>query len=182
MKAKILLPILLSSFAFTSTAADDYSGHRIGVGISDTITFYDSDLYYGDTGLHLEYGYDINRIVGLNVMRDTSDLTRGIRKWDSQSTESITWKVGADIGYAFDFSGWDLKPYGALGVQHSSTAITYENSGSDDYNNTTPYIGFGVRANLDMGIYFDITASGFYVKDPDWVDIGQSSLTIGYKF
>ncbi|HDY7438588.1 TPA: porin family protein [Vibrio vulnificus] len=180
MKSTLRLPILLSTFILPlSVQADEnrFSGHRLGIGFANTVEVYNGTTYHGDSGLHLEYGYDFNHIVGLQVNRDTSGSNLGY----GFNLDTVTWKVGADIGYAFNFTGWDLKPYGAIGLQHSNIDYSYKNQ-SHDTSSTSPYIGLGVRAHLDSGIYFDAKTNGFQVDSPYDTDIGQASLSVGYKF
>ena len=180
MKSNTVIPMLFSTLIFPLSAqaeSEQFSGHRIGAGIANTVEVYNGSTYHGDSGLHLEYGYDFNRIVGLQVDRNVSGSNLGY----GFNVDTVTWKVGADIGYAFNFSRWDLKPYGAIGLQSSNIDYSYGNQ-SQDTSSTSLYIGLGVRAHLESGVYFDIKTTGFQVDSPYDTDIGQASLTVGYKF
>ncbi|HEY7866705.1 MAG TPA: outer membrane beta-barrel protein, partial [Psychromonas sp.] len=64
--------LLVVLFSAASVSADDFSGSRVGLGISQTDLTVEDDGYevwdddYGN-GFKLEYGYDFNRIVGFDV-------------------------------------------------------------------------------------------------------------------
>lgn len=158
MKPNTFIPMLFSTLIFPLSAqaeSEQFSGHRIGAGLANTVEVYNGSTYHGDSGLHLEYGYDFNRIVGLQVDRNVSGSNLGY----GFNVDTVTWKVGADIGYAFNFSRWDLKPYGATCI----LALI-------------PVRVINIRALKSN------STIGFQVDSPYDTDIGQASLTVGYKF
>lgn len=120
-KALLLSVSLFSAAAF----ADNQQGrHRVGLGYSSTdIAGWDgnSNTDWGD-GLRLEYGYEFNHIVGINLSySENSDTERvdGIKA----DIDGYDIKVDADIGYNFDLDGFSVKPYGLIGLARHSEII-----------------------------------------------------------
>lgn len=114
MKKALLITAALATLSTSAVSAEkkqaDFSGSRFGIGFSNSVEGINGSIYDAGQGLHLEYGYDFNKIVGLNLSYDTTDLQAYIGDIDSK-----TFKIGADIGYAFIFSSWALKPYASIG-------------------------------------------------------------------
>lgn len=183
-----LLTTALTVIAITSAssayAQKDYSGHRIGFGIvSSEVDHLDSNFSRSDlgNGLKLEYGYDINRIFGVNISSDTSKEDENFEGYGYE-TKVSTFKIDTDIGYAFFLNGFDVKPYGAIGfarVEEKITLNTPDGSASIKDNNTSLLLGTGVRANFDFGLYTDLRFNFIMMDD---YDIDQLSFTAGYKF
>lgn len=172
-------------FSFSAFADQPYQGHRIGVGISSGKM--DSFYFEGDSddigsGLKLEYGYDINRIFGLNVSLDKNkdDEDSWLGKYESDVTAL---KVDADIGYAFEFNDFTLKPYGAIGFARikDKTSFTPAVGDKEFYssNEGALLLGTGVRVSFDFGLYADLRSNYMILEH---YDMDQLSLTIGYKF
>lgn len=180
MKNILLIATTLFAISTQVTAnekkQDDFSGNRIGAGFSNSVQNYNGSIYDSGQGLHLEYGYDFNKIVGLNLAYDTSSL-----EGYPYSLQTETIKVGADVGYTFVFSGWALKPYGSVGyasVQANLNSHSYyygDRSATED----AAYFGLGIRAHLNNGIYFDIKSNAAQIQNSVY---GQASWTVGYKF
>ncbi|WP_192890010.1 porin family protein [Vibrio bathopelagicus] len=176
-KMVALISITAASSAY---AQKDYSGHRIGFGIvSSEVDHLDSDFSRSDlgSGLKLEYGYDINRIFGINISSDTSKDDNNFEGFEYE-TKVSTIKVDSDIGYAFFLNKFDIKPYGAIGLARVEEKITVH-SGSIKSNSTSLLLGTGVRANFNFGLYSDLRFNFIMMDD---YDIDQLSLTVGYKF
>ncbi|GEA51499.1 hypothetical protein VIN01S_23030 [Vibrio inusitatus NBRC 102082] len=162
-----------------SVSADGarFSGHRIGIGVASTMETWEDEIYYSDTGLHLEYAYDANRILSFRLSRDATgdEFTQNI------TLDTRTWKAGLEIGYAVSFKGWQIRPYSSIGAQYSKghySILQFDG----EVTQTSPYYDFGVRAELEQGIYFDIKVDTFELKNEHLGDIIQSAFTIGYKF
>lgn len=153
--------------------ANEFSGHRVGGGYSNTDLILDNRaLDWGD-GIKLEYGYDINQIVGINASYQNNNGSKhGI------DLDGSTLKVDSDIGYTFQFEEWSVKPYGAVGLARVNEKASYDGY-SDSFKEISLMGGMGVRANLDMGLYTDLRYDFFNV---DHQDQDQLSLTVGYRF
>ncbi len=173
MKKTVIAFIVLSLPTLSAQANEEYSGSRIGIGYNTTFIEKLGTHYfdYGD-GIKLEYGYDINRIVGIKTSYEANQ-ENGI------SLKGETVKIGADLGYAFDLNGWDIKPYGFLGVAHYSEERNNIAEERVSTSNSSAVVGMGVRANFDVGIYVDVN---FDMLEMDSHFSGQSALTVGYKF
>ena len=173
--------LLIGLFSAASVSADDFSGSRVGLGISQTslseeeygIEVADGD--HGD-GFKLEYGYDFNRIVGFDVSYETNEDTEKRVK-----LEGGTFKVGADIGYAFPIKDVFLKPYGKIGfVSYSQDIIS--DSGKSKQKDNSGFAGLGLRFQYSH-FYADINLD-YYILEEDEFDsrFTQTALTAGYKF
>lgn len=177
-----LTTALLSTASFA--AQDAFSGHRVGAGFSTAEIDY---VYSGypnadlGSGLKLEYGYDLNRIFGFNASMDyiTDDYSFSSIKYESKVT---TIKLDSDIGYTFDLDGFNLKPYGAIGLARiidKQTISDAQDSYTISRNDTSILMGAGVRAHFDFGLYSDLRFNFMMLDD---YDIDQLSITFGYKF
>ncbi|MCW8347365.1 porin family protein [Vibrio sp. ZSDZ65] len=181
----------------------DYSGHRIGLGIDqgteiqstlhfttidDWHTQYPQTVDHNDplNGFKIEYGYDFNRIISLNLgysklshdVKGTHTIGLDHARYYREAKADIdVVNVEAELGYAFIAGSYDLKPYVALGVKHTTgsssgyidTGINHEryNHKLDD---TASYMALGARLNTPIGLYLDTR-------------LGTSwTLTMGYKF
>jgi len=180
--ASSILLMASTSFATEPTVlVDDYSGHRIGGGFSSTKLV---DGGYGmdwGKGLKVEYGYDFNQIVGVNVSyaKNKDDASSG---GESFELDGSMFQVDADIGYAFRLDGFDIKPYGVIGLARANEELTF-NGPNDSYSisfkDTSVVMGFGGRLNLEFGLYADLR---FDLMNIDGIDTDQTSFTIGYTF
>ncbi|EGR3213791.1 porin family protein, partial [Vibrio parahaemolyticus] len=173
--------LIFSAVSYSSCAQsyEDFSGHRIGGGFSATILS-DGSYDYG-TGIKLEYGYDINRIVGINVSYEKNSDTYG-GYYSSVELDGSTFKITSDIGYAFNFSKWSLKPYGTVGIaKYSEEGVIRSGTVgvNTEFDETDPIVGVGLRATFDFGLYADLRSEYIPVSD---MELTQGSLTIGYKF
>ncbi|WP_283131017.1 porin family protein [Enterovibrio norvegicus] len=173
------------SFSAVSIA-DDFSGHRVGIGfISTDIENSQGERVDWGSGVKIEYGYDINRIFGVNLSySNTSDSVQysyNSQRYGSDLSTS-TFKFDTDIGYTFQHDNFAIKPYGALGVASYKDKLDIHlgdaNSTSLSYSDSAPYFGIGVRGSLDHGIYADLRLD--YLLDDVYTD--QFSLSVGYKF
>ncbi|WGV99730.1 porin family protein [Vibrio sp. YMD68] len=187
MKAA-LTTIIASTLLSTSVLANTFeSQHRVGLGYTSTEISspeYDSSVEWGN-GIKLEYGYEFNRIVGINVSygkNNESDSGYGLHT----KIDGSTFKLDTDIGYKFFFDGFTIKPYGSLGLIRYSEEITLsvgDNGASTKWNDTNVFIGTGVRAEFGNNVYSDLRFDFTYF-DNELIDIdyNQFSWTIGYKF
>lgn len=181
---KIIRTVLLSS-AFLSLpaladeavrSAVEANGHRVGIGFSTTHDVTDEDLKLG-TGVKLEYGYEFNDILGINVSYagySDSESSYGL----SLDVDGSTVKLDTDIGYTFHFNNFTLKPYGAIGVVRHTEEWTFLGQ-KEKYDDTTVFIGVGARATIKDHYYTDIRFEGFAT---DYSDYSQFSMTFGYRF
>ncbi|MGV2986269.1 porin family protein [Vibrio sp. E150_011] len=170
---KILLATTISALSFTAFANSDYSGHRIGAGINN-LSFSDSGYTYKmGTGFKLEYGYDFNRIVSANASYTmNSDSDHGI------DIDFNAFNIDTDIGYAFDLDNVWVKPYGAIGLSNANAKLSFAGM-SDSERETNLYLGIGVRAQFNMGLYTDLRAN---IGSHEGLDADHLSLTVGYRF
>lgn len=164
MKASIFFIVLISSFSFNALAKESVSGSRVGIGYAEGAINFANYSEHG-VGYIIEYGYDLNNVVSLNASFTEIE--------EREYTERVT-HLGVDLGYAISAGTWKIKPYGDVGLQYLS-----EKSYHGSYDDTSPYIGLGVRAWGRSGIYFD---SGYRFSSVDGYDLGTFKLTIGYKF
>ena len=173
--------LLLTLFSANTVAENNFSGSRIGAGLSKTsvtleyngFEVWDGD--YGD-GFKVEYSYDFNQIVGVGISSQTNDDT--ILNGDVEG-EPI--KIGADIGYAFPIQEVFLKPYGKIGFVSYSEDYSIDSTNSE-YDDSSLFVGLGVRFQYshfytDLGVDFYTLEDGAF--DMDYV---QTALTAGYKF
>lgn len=181
---KTIATIIALSTATVAIANTDYSGHRVGIGFtSSEIDHLNSDYSNSDlgNGLKLEYGYDINRIVGVNISMDTSKNDESYHGYGYDSKVS-TFKIDSDIGYAFLLDGFSIKPYGTIGVARVEKKLTLKEPGDSitlKDKETSLLLGTGVRANFDFGLYSDLRFNFIMMDDHD---VDQLSITFGYKF
>lgn len=173
--------LLIGLFSAASVSADGFSGSRVGLGISQTsltVEEYGVEIYDGDhgDGFKLEYGYDFNRIVGFGVSYETNEET----EW-REKLEGGTFKVGADIGYAFPIQDTFLKPYGKIGFASYSHDIISD-SGTSEQKDNSVFAGLGLRFQYSH-FYADINLD-YYILEEDEFDYSftQTALTAGYKF
>ncbi|WP_286295725.1 porin family protein [Vibrio apostichopi] len=182
---KIATTIIALSTATAAYANTDYSGHRVGLGFtSSEVDHLDSDYSNSDlgNGLKLEYGYDINRIVGVNISMDTSKDDENYGYGYGYDSKVSTLKIDSDIGYAFLLDGFNIKPYGAIGIARVEEKLTLKEPGGNinlKNTETSLLLGTGVRANFDFGLYSDLRFNFIMMDD---YDIDQLSITFGYKF
>ncbi|MEH6454082.1 MAG: porin family protein [Psychromonas sp.] len=166
----IFIPFL-SSFSF---AAEDVSGHRVGAGYNKVkdVTYSDYSYTRG-TGIQLEYGYDINKVFGLNVAFAThNENAAGL------DLDGFSFKLNSDIGYTFVFDSFSIKPYGAIGLINLHEEYSY---GSLDYSGSESSLtlGIGTRAVINKHFYADIR---YDITALEHVDLDILSFTVGYKF
>ncbi|MBW3697907.1 porin family protein [Vibrio sp. T187] len=185
MKLFTSIATVIAVTAATNVLAQPhFQGHRVGVGVSTGYQEHYLSSYPSSdigSGLKLEYGYDINRIVGFNLSFDknTDEIKSNNNKYESNLS---TLKVDADIGYTFKFQELSLKPYGAIGLAHIKDKWTVSSSGgssSISATDTSILSGVGLRANFNFGLYTDLRFNFMMIDD---YDLNQTSLTVGYKF
>ena len=179
----IILPFV-STFSFaTENVAEDVSGHRIGAGISNTEeTLLNSDEHDLGNGIKLEYGYEFNKVLGINLSYAQNNNENIYFQGYSEKVNGTTYQIDSDIGYAFQFDGFSIKPYGILGFATYKEKYSGElNSMPFQYNSkdTSVVFGVGVRANFSKTIYADLRSQYLILDDSD---LNQISLTIGYLF
>ncbi len=151
-----------------SLYAKDFSGHRVGIGMVDS-------GYLPKNVALVEYGYEFNRIIGVNISGSSYKESYYQEGYPDSLTYNGTYaRISSDIGYTFDFNGWDLKPYVLIGMISLSESKTISNSSTGEVQ-----YGGGLRATLDFGVYLDLSFKAMDLQDRDGK---ESSLTIGYKF
>ncbi|MDG3087210.1 porin family protein [Vibrio hannami] len=178
---KKLAVAVLSTLSFSTIAMDDFSGHRAGIGYS-SLDFSDLDATYdAGNGFKLEYGYDFNRILGLNVSYEKNSDKVSEYGFSSE-IDGGSFKIDTDIGYAFQLDQFSVKPYGAIGFTRYKEEITLsygDYSYSEKYNDSAIHLGIGARAQFDAGVYADMR---FDLTSIDSMDADYFSFTVGYKF
>jgi opacity protein-like surface antigen len=182
---KLTLTTLAAATLFSSLAlANPLEGHRVGLGFSDTaISDWERDVSIGwGSGIRLEYGYEFNRIVGVNL--SYSENNDSVKVDNSRyDINGSTFQLDADIGYKFMLDGFSIKPYGIIGLaRHDEThkiKLGDSHQGKASWNDTSLVAGLGARAEFGSHIYTDVR---FDIAAYDDADIDQFSWTIGYKF
>lgn len=183
-----LTTIIATALLSTSAIANTFeSQHRIGLGYTSTDISHpsvDGTADWGN-GIKLEYGYEFNRIVGINASYGTNKDSDGAYGLNTK-LEGTSIKFDTDIGYKFLLDGFSIKPYGAIGLVHYSEkqTISYgQASASDTWNDTNFFIGTGVRAEFGHNIYTDLRFDFTYFdNEVIELDYDQFSFTVGYKF
>lgn len=179
--------LLTASLLSTTAIANTFeSQHRIGLGYSatdSTLTFL-GESFTADmgNGIKLEYGYEFNQIVGVNLSY--------AKNKDSVSSQGFTAEVDgtaiqidADIGYKFMLDGFAIKPYGVIGLARYSEEQSATYFGSDKWNDTNLVLGAGVRADIGQHFYSDIRVDiTSYDNGLTTMDYDKFSWTVGYKF
>lgn len=154
----------------------DYSGHRIGLGITYA-GYLDKTMYVVD------YGYEFNRYIGLMISASQYDKSsNSIENGESSSiNDAVYTRLGLDLGYTFSNDYLDLKPYlltGLINLNESNT-LTSESQVLFQY-------GLGLRLTSHKGIYIDASYRNANVKN--WLEDGahrdgdEALLSLGYKF
>ncbi|WP_261834631.1 porin family protein [Vibrio ishigakensis] len=178
MKKTAALIASLSLLSIPAIAQDEVAepkaqGHRIGLGFASTEEP-DLEVSFGK-GLKLEYGYEFNNIVGINLSYAGfgEDVLGGLFK-----VEGSTFKLDTDLGYTFHFDNFAIKPYGAIGVVRIDEEWTALGE-KESYDDTTIFVGIGARATLFEHYYTDIRFEAFA---SEILDYDQFSMTFGYRF
>jgi len=202
-KATLLITIL--SVLTTGTvsaksgerATNTFEGMRIGAGISETgveakfkfddpaIEGFAADFDYGD-GYKFELGYDFNEVVGVGASYETNTGTITNNFFGTGNVDASTIKLSIDLGYAFYFDSFYVKPYAKLGykfyLDDTSDWVT------EEYNSDDFFYGAGLRLQY-QAIYIDATIDYFstdFSNDDETIhvvyDYTQVGVTIGYKF
>ncbi|SEF85162.1 porin family protein [Vibrio hangzhouensis] len=177
---KLVLAVAISAMSASAFANTEFTGHRVGLGASG-LEFSESGYNWDlGTGLKLEYGYDFNHIFGLNVSyawnQDDVSLPDYIGNVDYRAR---TFKIDSDIGYAFELENLWLKPYGAIGLAYVNDEVETQNNGTFSGSESTLFLGLGVRAQLNMGLYADLR---YDMPSFSGVDADYLSFTLGYRF
>lgn len=179
--------LLTASLLSTAAIANTFeSQHRIGLGYSSTEM--DGDFlgqsYTADmgNGIKLEYGYEFNQIVGVNVSyaknKDSESYNEVTAKVDGS-----TFQIDADIGYKFMFDGFAIKPYGVIGLARYNEKASLTYVGSNSWNDINVVFGAGVRADIGQHFYSDIRVDITSYSDSfSTMDYDKFSWTVGYKF
>jgi opacity protein-like surface antigen len=168
------LKLLFIALPFVSTfsfATEDVSGHRIGAGYSHVEDVTDSNnSYTRGTGIKLEYGYEFNKIFGLNAAFSAQNgNVMGV------NVDSYSHKLDTDIGYTFVFDSFSIKPYGSAGL-----VLLHEQYGNFiDASEAALTVGIGTRVVFNQHFYADIS---YDIAAYEEVDLDTISFTLGYKF
>lgn len=167
---KKIINLLASVIMVSSTAVFADDGFRFGLGVSGIAS--GSGDYESNTNIKVEAGYDFNQVVGLHTSYEKLD-----GEYASANFDGGAFKVGLDLGYKFQLSIFDLKPYAKVGANFLDVS-------SDDFSDliddgASPYYGVGVRGSIAL-FYVDLAAE---VVDNGWGDTdGTGSLTVGLVF
>ena len=183
----ITLSLLVSGQAF----AKEFRGSRVGIGYGFTMGDYDNwnDIWYDGKsggGLALTYGYDFNRVVGLNINYQGNKGTE-----DKSELSGTSSSFDLDIGWAMDFDSWYLKPYGAIGYgKHLQDVKQYKGHScsygvcsdifhEDSFNEGGILIGVGFRAQLNNDVFFELRDDSIVGSD---IISGRTALLVGFRF
>ena len=168
-KITLGMSALVALFSTASVLADDFSGSRIGIGYSKTSIEDEQDVSESGKGIKVEYGYDFNRVIALDVSYETANDS-----FDNiTDAEGSTVKVAADIGYAFYSEKVFFRPYGKVGF------VSYSEG---DYEEQSAFIGLGLRYQY-IDVYADLGVDTFILDNngEDYTFV-ETAFTIGYKF
>ncbi|MCW8332343.1 porin family protein [Vibrio paucivorans] len=183
MKAA-LTALIATSLLSTTAFANNFEQHRIGLGYTKTSIDLVNAPLAGDwgNGFKLEYGYEFNRIVGLNVSygKNKDSSIAGI---DGFNIDGSTFKLDTDIGYKFLLGNFNIKPYAAIGLANYSEKTSWGYI-QEKWSDSSLFLGLGVRGEIGRNIYSDIRFdyAGFDGDVWDDADFDQFSWTIGYRF
>ncbi|USD40567.1 porin family protein [Vibrio sp. SCSIO 43135] len=184
MKAALTALIATSLLSATTLANSFESQHRVGLGYTKTSVDFLEASASGDwgNGLKLEYGYEVNRIVGLNVSygKNKDSATDGVNTF---KLDGSTFKLDTDIGYKFILDSFNVKPYAAIGIARYNEEVSIEQIGYK-WNENSLILGFGVRGEIGRHIYSDIRFDYAGFDGDLWgnADFDQFSWTVGYLF
>ncbi|MFM2589069.1 porin family protein [Vibrio sp. TBV020] len=178
---KLVFITLLTTSVLSAPVLANNEGHRVGIGFNKTSIeqVLSPSIDYSTSGFKLEYGYEFNHIVGVNISynKGSGDFLPFI---DSNNS---TFKIDTDIGYTFNFDGFSIKPYGVIGWAKfdEELSVVGENLGS--WDDSSLFIGTGVRGTFNENFYADFRADFINLKDEgDDIFVDQFSFTVGYKF
>ncbi|GLR74137.1 porin family protein [Aliivibrio sifiae] len=177
LRLKSLLAIsLLSS---PTVFANSFEGHRVGLGFTATEV---EDVWSGEdysaNGMTFEYGYDINRIVGVNV-----SYNKGSGDVSFIDIDTSTFKIDTDIGYTFQLTDFTIKPYGAIGFSKYKEEFSIVDNKLGSWSDSTIFVGVGTRAVFNNHFYTDLRVDFMNLEDEgEDVFVDQFSFTVGYKF
>ncbi|GAD88433.1 MULTISPECIES: porin family protein [Vibrio] len=181
MKNLITTVTTVIAFSLLSTAVQanmSEPAHRVGVGYNSTNTseWLTKSDKWGD-GIRLEYGYELNEILGINLSysqnKDTFLLAEHTTDLDGYNI-----KIDTDIGYKIHMNGFAIKPYGILGLARQSETRTL-NSTKYRFNEISFVTGAGLRADLNQHLYSDFRFDFSRYDDNEYYTV---SWTLGYLF
>ncbi|GAB7218715.1 outer membrane beta-barrel protein [Vibrio comitans] len=211
MKKSIIALALASLASFNAMADNDFSGHRISLGTTNTgdVSWTmqpDSSATPITTSaktqsFNLTYSYDFSRFISLNTeYMYTSG--KGGAVVDTPHHNVITdlrsdqhsFGAEGELGYAFSVDSWQVKPFVTGGVV-ITTGRAIGNStvngatGNDDVrlDGSGVTTGFGLRAVSPWGVFAEVKTrkADFGDKANKVLELSNESLTtfnIGYKF
>lgn len=180
--------LLTASLLSTTAIANTFeSQHRIGLGFSST----DATQYYNDqsftadvgNGIKIEYGYEFNQIVGLNISYAKNKDSVNYYDIVTAEIDGSSFQIDADIGYKFMLDGFAIKPYGVIGLARYSEESHLAGIEIDNWNDTNLVLGAGVRADIGQHFYSDLRIDITSYDDGfNTLDYDKFSWTVGYKF
>lgn len=179
--------LLTASLLSTTAIANTFeSQHRIGLGYSSTEM---TDDFFGyshssdwGNGIKLEYGYEFNQIVGINVSYSKNKDSLSTDNFTAE-IDGTTFQIDSDIGYKFMLNGFAIKPYGSIGLARYNEKQSATFLGSDSWSDTNLILGAGVRADIGQHFYSDIRVDITSYNDGiSTMDYDKFSWTVGYKF
>lgn len=175
---KLAFTTLLTASLLSAPVLANNEGHRIGLGFNSTsIEEVDTPSYdYSASGIKLEYGYEFNHIVGVNLSYSKASGDY----WGPIESDSTTFKLDTDIGYTFNLDGFSIKPYGVIGLAKFKEDLSIVGT---SWSDSSLFIGTGVRGTFSEHFYADFRAD-FINLEVDNLDhfVDQFSFTVGYKF
>ncbi len=81
----------------TISVADDFSGHRVGLGYAKSDAVFDGQSVDWGKGFKLEYGYDVNRILGVNTSYSRTSDEEDFFDIASSKVKSNTLKIALTL-------------------------------------------------------------------------------------
>lgn len=178
---KLVFTTLLTASVLSVPVLANNEGHRVGIGFNKTSIEQVSSpsIDYSTSGFKLEYGYEFNHIVGVNISynKGSGDFLPSI------DSDNSTFKIDTDIGYTFNLDGFSVKPYGVIGLAIFDEKRSVAGENLISWDDSTLFIGTGVRGTFNENFYADLRADFINLENNN-VDIfvDQFSFTVGYKF
>lgn len=200
MKRMLTMLVAGLSLAVPQLQADASSGFYIGAGAGSTV-YADDELMWDtwhddqddeDSGHKFYAGYQINKIVGIELSYVDYGTFKAYDGLDVYKQEFKATHLAANVGYSF--AEGQFRPFALVGVGH----IDHDETGSlglveDDVSSHSFYLGFGFQyepaalQGIGMRVGYDIDIFDRDVYDGIWhyeytQGVGLWYLALQYRF